>query len=213
MRVECILNMNKEIIRALEDLLKPINKKLITITTINNNLSMGLRQEIAHVDSKVDQVASELNDIQQYLRRYDLRIFNVPVAEIANKEVFDWVFEYCNHQVGVNIDKKDSDRAHRIGKEKGGKVQIIVRFCSWQPRCMVFRNRRSGTYPIRVDLTKSNVAFFNDVKDLLPQYSTMAKYGFIDINCKIRVKLQHDNLFFSTVSSGAEKQARTIKKY
>ena len=149
------------------------------------------------MESKVNQVASELNDVQQYVRRYDLRIFNVPVAEIANKEVFYWAFEYFNHKVGINIDKKDIDRVHCIGKEKGGKVQIIVRFCSWQPRCMVVQNRRSGNYPIRVDLTKSNVAFFNYVKDLLPQYSTMAKYAFIDINCKIGVKLQDDNLFFS----------------
>ena len=189
--------MNKEIIRTLEDLLKPINKKLDDLPTKEdfNNLSMGLRQEIAHVESKVDQVASELNDVQQYLRRYDLRIFNVPVAEFANKEVFDWTFEYFTHQLGVNIDKKDIDRAHRIGKEKGGKVQIIVRFCSWQPRCMVYRNRRSGNYPIRVDLTKRNVAFFNDTKKLLLQYSTVAKYAFIDINCKIGVKLQDDKIF------------------
>ena len=124
--------MNKEIIHALEDLLKPINKKLDDLPTKEdfNNLSMGLRQEIAHVESKVNQVASELNDVQQYVRRYNLRIFNVPVAEIANKEVFYWAFEYFNHKLGVNIDKKDIDLAHRIGKEKGGKVQIIVRFCS-----------------------------------------------------------------------------------
>ena len=128
--------MNKEIIRSIEDLLKPINKKLDDLPTKEDfsNLSMGLRQEIAHVESKVDHVAIELNDVQQYLRRYDLRIFNVPVTAIANKEVFDWIFEYFTQKLGVNIDEKDIDRAHRIGKERGGKVQIIVRFCSWQPR-------------------------------------------------------------------------------
>ena len=190
--------MNKEIIRGIEDLLKPINKKLDDLPTKEdfNNLSMGLRQEIAHVESKVDHVAIELNDVQQYLRRYDLRIFNVPGTAIANKEVFDWVFEYFTQKLGVNIDEKDIDRAHRIGKERGGKVQIIVRFCSWQPRCLVFRNRKNGNYPIRVDLTKRNMAFFNDIKNALLQYSTIAKYAFIDINCKIGVKLQDDKIFF-----------------
>ena len=190
--------MNKEIIHSIEDLLKPINKKLDDLPTKEDfsNLSMGLRQEIAHVESKVDHVAIELNDVQQYLRRYDLRIFNVPVSAIANKEVFDWIFEYFTQKLGVNINEKDIDRAHRIGKERGGKVQIIVRFCSWQPRCLVFRNRKNGNYPIRVDLTKRNMAFFNDIKNALLQYSTIAKYAFIDINCKIGVKLQDDKIFF-----------------
>jgi len=69
--------MNKEIIHSIEDLLKPINKKLDDLPTKEDfsNLSMGLPQEIAHVESKVDHVAIELNDVQQYLRRYDLRIF------------------------------------------------------------------------------------------------------------------------------------------
>ena len=158
--------MNKEIIRNIEELLKPINKKLDDLPTKEdfNNLSMGLRQEIAHVESKVDHVAIELNDVQQYLRRYDLRIFNVPVSAIANKEVFDWTFEYFTQKLGVNIDEKDIDRAHRTGMERGGKVQTIVRFCSRQPRCLVFRNRKNGNYPVRVDLTKRNVAFFNDIK-------------------------------------------------
>ena len=190
--------MNKEIIHSIEDLLKPINKKLDDLPTKEDfsNLSMGLRQEIAHVESKVDHVAIELNDVQQYLRRYDLHIFNVPVTAIADKEVFDWIFEYFTQKLGVNIDEKDIDRAHRIGKERGGKVQIIVRFCSWQPRCLVFRNRKNGNYPIRVDLTKRNMAFFNDIKNALLQYSTIAKYAFIDTNCKIGVKLQDDKIFF-----------------
>ena len=42
--------------------------------------------------SKVDHIAIELSDVQQYLRRYHLHIFNVPVTAIANKEVFDWTF-------------------------------------------------------------------------------------------------------------------------
>ena len=77
---------------------------------------------------KVDHFAIELNDVQQYLRRYDLCIFNVPVTSIASKQVFDWTFEYFPQKLGVNIDEKDIDRAHRIGKERGGKVQIIFRF-------------------------------------------------------------------------------------
>ena len=49
---------------------------------------MGLRKEIAHVEAKADEVGSELNDDQQYLRRHNFRIFNAPVTEIANKEIF-----------------------------------------------------------------------------------------------------------------------------
>ena len=190
--------MNREIIRNIEDLLKPINKKLDDLPTKEdfNSLSMGLRQEIAHLESQVYHIAVELNDVQQYIRRYDLRIFNVPVTAIANKEVFGRTLEYFTQKLGVNKDRKDIDRAHRIGKERGGKVQIIVQFFSWELRCLVFRNRKTGNCPIRVDLTKRNVALFNDIQNALLQYSTLAKYAFIDINCKIGVKLQDDKTFF-----------------
>ena len=68
------------------------------------------------MESEVDHVASELNDVQQYLRRYDLHIFNVPVTAIANKEVFDWTFEYFTQKLGVNIDKKISIERIVFGK-------------------------------------------------------------------------------------------------
>jgi len=88
---------------------------------------MGLRKEIAHVETKLDQVGSALNDAQKYLRRHNFRIFNALVTEIANKEVFGWTFKYFTHKLGVNIDEKAIDRAHRTGKERGGKVKISIR--------------------------------------------------------------------------------------
>ena len=96
----------KEIIHSIEDLLKPINKRLDDLPTKEDfaSLSMGLRQEIAHLESKVNHVTIELNDVQQYLRRCDLRILNVPVTANANKEVFDWTLEYFIQKQDVSID-------------------------------------------------------------------------------------------------------------
>ena len=190
--------MNKEIKSIIEDLLKPISKKLEDLPTKEdfNNLSMGLCQKISHVERKVEQVENDLDDVQQYLRRYDLRIFKVPVTVIANKDITDWSLEYFTQELGVNIDERDIDRAHRIGKEKDGKVQIIIRFCSWNPRCMVYRNRKKGKYPIALDLTKRNLDFFQDAKKLLELHQAKAQYAFVDINCKIGVKLCDDTLFF-----------------
>ena len=189
--------MNKEIKSIIEDLLKAISKKLEDLPTKEdfNNLSMGLCQKISHVERKVEQVENDLDDVQQYLRRYDLRIFKGPVTVIANKDITDWSVEYITQELGVNIDERDIDRAHRIGKEKDGKVQIIIRFCSWNPRCLVYRNRKKGKYPITLDLTKRNVDFFQDAKKLLELHQAKAQYAFVDINCKIGVKLCDDTLF------------------
>ena len=68
--------MNKEIKSIIEDLLKPISKKLEDLPTKEdfNNLSMGLCQKISHMERKAQQVENDLDDVQQYLRRYDLRI-------------------------------------------------------------------------------------------------------------------------------------------
>ena len=106
--MESIFNMNKEIICNIEHLFTPINKKLDDLPTKEDfyNLSMGLCQEIVHVESKVNHIATEQNDVQQYLRRYDLGIFNIPVTAIANKEVLDWIFECFTQKLGINNDEK-----------------------------------------------------------------------------------------------------------
>jgi len=164
-------------------------------------LNMGLRKEIAHVETKLDQVGSALNDAQKYLRRHNFRIFNALVTEIANKEVFGWTFKYFTHKLGVNIDEKAIDRAHRTGKERGGKVKISIRFCSWHPRFLVFRNRKNGSYPIRVEFTKTTL-FSNDIRNLEQQNPTTAKYPFVQINCKIGVNFQDNEILFPRFTAG-----------
>ena len=80
------------------------------------------------MESKVDHVAIELNDVEQQLRRYDLRIFNIPVTAIANKEVFDWTFEYFTQKLGVNIDKKISIERIVLGKREEERCRLLSTF-------------------------------------------------------------------------------------
>ena len=179
--------MNKEIICNVEDLLKPINKKLDNLPTKEdfNNLSMGLCQEIAYAESKVNHIATELNDVQQYLRRYDLCIFNVPVTAIANKEVLDWIFECFTKKLGINNDEKIPIEHIIMRKREEERYRLLSVFAHGSLDAWFSKTEKNGNYPIRVDLTKSNMAFFNDTKHALMQYSTMVKYTFIDIHCKI----------------------------
>ena len=54
-------------------------------------------------------------------------------------------------KLGVNLDVRDFDRAHRVGKPTDGqgntvlKRQMIVKFSIFRGRTMVYRNRKKVT--------------------------------------------------------------------
>ena len=65
----------------IERLLAPINSKLDALPTKSDiESSMQIfREKVARVEEKVERVHGEVNDLAQYIRRLDLRIFGVLV--------------------------------------------------------------------------------------------------------------------------------------
>ena len=188
----------REIENVICKLLKPINEKLDDLPTKSDfeSLSKSLNLKVEHVKERIAKVERQVNDVQQYIRRYDLRIFNVPIDDLETQNISDWVLNYFTQRLKVDISEESIDRAHRVGRVKDGKTQIIVRFISWSPRCKVFRNRKNGKHPISVDLTQENLSYFKAVKDLLRKNPGKAEYAFVDINCRIGIKMKDDSLLF-----------------
>ena len=123
-------NVEKVITR----LLPPINSKLDALPTTKDIESslQAFRKELSHVEAKVEQVHGEVNDLAQYIRCLDLRIFGVPISSVKDLNMERWVTNYFEKDLGVELPNDAIERAHRTGRVVDGKVQIIVRFNSWK---------------------------------------------------------------------------------
>ncbi|KAL8576060.1 hypothetical protein ACOMHN_001410 [Nucella lapillus] len=107
------------------------------------------------------QCEKEQNDLQQYSRRWNLRVYRVPeqTKETAC-DCVDKVVKIVNEGVGVKLTQGDVEVAHRTGHQSGKQARpIIVRFFDRRKRDEILQNRRKlknkGTV-IGEDLTYAN---------------------------------------------------------
>ena len=93
-----------QIEKIIERLLVPINSKLDALPTktdIESSMKI-FREKIARVDEKVERVRGEINDLAQYVKRLDLRIFGVPSSSFHDKTVEEWSLQYFNKDLRVS---------------------------------------------------------------------------------------------------------------
>ena len=135
----------------------------------------------------------ELEDLQQYVRRPNLRIYGVPVvidetSDMVETKVKTILNELLDERITI-------DRAHRIGRVKeddeGNKSQpIIVRFPTFRERTVAYRARKTlkqtHKYGVSLDLTKSRLDLLNSARNMVQEVEGI-KFAYSDINCHLRV--------------------------
>ena len=152
----------------------------------------------------------ELEDLQQYTRRTNLRLHRVPkepnersdhvldIVEKLFKEVDPQMFAF-----GSPI-----DRAHRIGKPRtvnGVTTQaIIIRFLTFRNRTKIYRARKiireRFEYGISLDLTKPRLSLLNEARDMVKDIDGV-QFVYTDINCFTRALLSNgEHKLFNSVS-------------
>lgn len=123
--------------------------------------SESLREAVKQQDRQLKEHQTSLNDLQQYSRRWNLRVYRVP--EAAGEKEEDCVRKVCavfTDAVGVTTKAADIEVAHRTGRPSSDKPRpILVRFFDRKKRDSVLANRRKlknkGTV-IDEDLTHAN---------------------------------------------------------
>ena len=106
---------------------------------------------------EVSRLKSELNDLEQYGRRNNLRIFGIP--EAAGEDTTEVIKQIAQDKLGVSLDEKDIDRSHRVGKLSDKLRAILVKFTSYRARNIVIKQRRKlkgSKITIHEDLTRKN---------------------------------------------------------
>ncbi|KAK3928402.1 Protein unc-13-like protein C [Frankliniella fusca] len=153
-----VADMEKGELEAL--IMKVVQGSMKTVTDTLKTLSedvASLKNELKDKDDKIRQleasVETKLDELEQYGRRNNLRIFGVPVQ--ADENTDDIVIEVAC-KMGISLDKSCIDRSHRIGKKDSHSKPIIVKFTSYAHRRSFFgakRNLKGSRITVREDLT------------------------------------------------------------
>ena len=165
-----------------------------------------LQSKQSSFDIKFEMLEKRIDDLEQYTRRPNLRIFGVPVSENESpRDVKSKVIDIITKNK-IEIDPNSLDRAHRIGKEKQVSVvnqdaagndiltnittqPIIARFGSFYARTQVYRKRmdikKSLKYGISFDLTKARYALLQEAKESVKSIDGI-DFVYVDVNRNLR---------------------------
>ena len=158
-----------EIQRVIDSLHNKVDKmesRVFDVEAENDKLrtenNEDLKNRIDEYDKEKRQLRRNQNDHEQYLRRWNCRVYKVPEeeGETANSCIKKCAKVFTK-DIGVKVTEADTDVAHRIGPPppKGRSRPIIVRFLSRQARDLVVSNRKNlknKGVAVGEDLTKAN---------------------------------------------------------
>lgn len=128
-----------------------------------------LKTQVAKLQETVGTLNIDVQDrtdeLEQYQRRNNLRVFGIPEENGENTD--ELVIKLFKDKLEVDVSEKCLDRTHRVGKRhppgQDGTVRprpIIVRFVSYRDRRIVFTNKKklkATGVSIKEDLTSTRL--------------------------------------------------------
>lgn len=155
--------------------------------------NQALRDQNSALKHRLAKVEGQQNDAEQYDRRWNLRVFNVP--ESSGETADDCVRSCCDifsDLVGVQTKEEDLEAAHRVGKPgvsvNGRPRPIIVRFSNRRVRDRVLADRKKlkgKKISIGEDLTMANYKLEREA------FNHSASSATWSVNGKIFAKLKN----------------------
>ena len=151
----------------------------------------SLEKKIRGQDDENLKIRKLQNDHEQYLRRWNVRVFKVP--EQANESA-EQCIEKCAdifvNKIGVPVAKEDIEVAHRVGTipPVGRPRPIIVKFLSRQKRDLVIFNRKNlknKGVSVGEDLTAVNYRLLREAETHSATLAAWSSHG------KIKAKLKN----------------------
>ena len=171
----------------------------------------SIQQHVLSLKAENIVLTKRIEDLQQYVRRPNLRIFGVP---LGNKETSEDVVKIVENTIesnDLNIPLSSIDRAHRIGNvfnsgEGINKVRtqpIIVRFTTFRDRTKYYRARKGmrEKFGISLDLTADRYGLLKDARKHVENVEGF-KFAYADFNCNLRILTTNGkHLLFDSMTS------------
>ena len=195
---------NQQLKDLIEEQRKEIEKLKGQVETLTKSVD-GLNYELTILKTK-QEVSSHVNsvlerqvdDLQQYSRRYSIILDNVPAKkneknEDLEREVKDILIK--NFKLEAKCLDSEFDKTHRIGKvNKDNNQPIIVRFKSHSFRSNLYVDRknhqgkRGSNYKLRVALTSKRRKLLAEVKNRVKDVNEV-DFAYASVNGDIKVRL------------------------
>ncbi|KAK3917255.1 Protein unc-13-like protein C [Frankliniella fusca] len=177
---------------------KPLQDTIGHLSEQVNELKSELEKKDIVIKQMQDHYEDRLDELEQYGRRNNLRIFGVEEKE--NENTNDLVIQVSN-EMGVCITNSCIDRSHRVGRRGQGAHPrpIIVKFTSYAYRNTIFMNKRKlkGTkITVREDLTRTRLQLLKDAASSYSVQNVWSLDGVVMVNVGLRrparLKCQED---------------------
>ena len=198
------VSLLQEYKNAIDTYFEEKKNEFTAFVTANNAVSTSneLSESIKLIQSHVTQLKAEnmalkskVDDLQQYVRRPNLRFFGVPLPAKETADDVKRTVVQIIEENGIDVPTSSIDRAHRIGKistnERNQKIQpIIVRFTTFRDRTLVYRGRKEVRKKVNIgislDLTSDRYILLKQAREMVQNVSGI-NFAYSDINCQLRV--------------------------
>ena len=110
------------------------------LTKLNNNVALK-DKAIAGLEDDNYRLSQEVDDLEQYTRRNNVRIYGV--AEQPEENSDNLAFDFFKSELNVDIASNNISRSHRVSKKSGVEPRpIIVQFTKHNSKVTVMSRRR-----------------------------------------------------------------------
>ena len=123
------------------------------------------QRTITKLEESKQELKDQIDDLEQYTRRTNIRIYGIPETEEVDTD--NLAINFVHNELGIQISANDISRSHRIGKRSSKPRPIIVRLTRHNTKVAILRNRRQ---------LKLNKRPFNVQEDLTMPRRDILKY-------------------------------------
>ncbi|KAK3907904.1 Protein unc-13-like protein C [Frankliniella fusca] len=170
------------IAKTVQDALKPIAGSLGNLTKEISDLKIELKAKDDKIRQLESFVETKLDELEQYGRRNNLRIFGVP--ERAEEDTDSIVVDVAS-KMGIVLDPSLIDRSHRVGNRDSQQRPIIVKFVGYGPRGKMFGAKKELKHTkitVREDLTVRRLKILKEAITSYGLKNVWTRDGVIKIN-------------------------------
>lgn len=190
-KIQDSLHVNTEILQSIESKIdrtvEKVNKLESEVMALNSKVKPidGLVSEFRRLETNLTQ---ESDDIRQYLRRNNLRIFGLPESP---GESTDQLVVKVAKDLGMTMTLSDIDRSHRVGKPGGQHPRaILCKFVSYAVRRQFLANRKQlkgSKVAIKEDLCRARLVLLNHAINKYGMRNVWTNDGDILVNHENRI--------------------------
>lgn len=174
-------NLESELFEANQEIAR-LKKENSTLSTRIDNVT----DKVANLDKRVIVTENEVEELEMYGRRNGIRIYGVEETGPA-EDCVKLATDIFATKLGINVEKSDISRAHRVGKPSRDpriktKRAIILKFTRHDRKEEIIRARRNlkrSGIVIREDLTAKRFGLIREASNIVGVNSVWSNDGRI----------------------------------